>query len=170
MNYLDYFGTSREQIRDIEELENELFIRKVISLSILANTLREEKIFLYLSAENTYNKLRLKIYKENYKEVYGLDTLSYLLVSSTSWGLNEDFFDKHITLIKCAMLIDEEMENEDIGNLKIPSKIMIDGNSNDWIRLIFQILKKEFLYGLLMSHVLNNDLKVNDKKTELVKV
>jgi hypothetical protein len=170
MDYLNYFGTSTEQVKDIEELENELLMRKVISLGLFAEILRKEKIFLYLSVENTYKKLRLKIYKENYQEVEGLDTLSYILAAHTSWGLNDYFFDEHITLIKCAMLIDEQIENEDIGELKIASKLMIDGTSNEWLRIIFKVLKKEFLYTLLMNQILNSELKVNDVKTELVKI
>jgi hypothetical protein len=170
MDYLNYFGTSTEQVKDIEELENELLMRKVISLGLFAEILRKEKIFLYLSVENTYKKLRLKIYKENYQEVEGLDTLSYILATHTSWGLNDYFFDEHITLIKCAMLIDEQIENEDIGELKIASKLMIDGTSNEWLRIIFKVLKKEFLYTLLMNQILNSELKVNDVKTELVKI
>lgn len=170
MDYLNYFGTSKEQLKDIELIEDELLTRKIISLGILSNILKEKNILLYISTENTYDKIRIKVFKEDYKDVYGLDTLEYLLVSYKAWGLDDIFLNNNSLLFKVALFIDNLIQDEDINELNKPLKVMIDNSNNDWLQVIFNVLKKENLYHLLMKQILNDELEINQQKSELVKI
>jgi S-adenosylmethionine hydrolase len=170
MNYLNYFGSCQKQIDDIQNIECELLVRKIVSLGLLADLLKENGIFLYLSTIDRYGGINLNIEKKDCEELYSFNELSFLLVYPEKYGLETTFFDKYVTLIHFAMEMDEKLKNEDVRELKIQERINIDTSDDKWLKIIFRVLRNETLYHLFMTKILGAELEVNSKKHKALKV
>jgi len=169
MDYLTYFGSKEEQIRDIEKAEDEMLLRKIISIGIFSDILKKKKVSLFIS-DNRYGSIEICGISEIYENHYGFNSIEFMLATNSNWGLENDFIETNLTFIKSLSYINTLMKEMDSSKINLLQKVFIDSSSHDWLKLIFEVLEKKYLYQSLMSKILDSELERKEDKNEIVKI
>jgi hypothetical protein len=170
MNYANYFGSYQEQGRAIEEIERELFLRKVVMIISFAEVLNESNIQLFLRCKEDYRKPDFEVRKEGYEDPYDMNNLIGIVMSPKNYGLENNFFDTHHNAYMVIESIENLMEMDNVKSMSSPFRLAVNKQSTEWLKLVFEACGKKKLYTEFMCEVMDKELKKKDGKKSTNKV
>jgi len=171
MNFSFLFGNYDEQISSIKNRDRDLFVRKVIFLSLFAKELNKKGLNLFIEIKEEYRKASFCFESLEPKKP-PINNLYELIINPNLYGLDGNFFQKYSDGLSIAIELEDLMTYDNLRNKLspiYPLKIEIIDNSFDWVKVVFCAIDKEEIYPYFMSVVLEKNLKQNDKCFEKTK-
>lgn len=166
--YTDIFGSYQNQEKSLTELEDELFLRRIMMVAILADELGEKNIELLLVAKEKLLTTNFIVKYQNFDD--GVNSLGSLIVHLSLYGLNQEFFDTYNKAIIAGFELERAMDLIFLKSLNAPFEIKIDTNSTDWIKIICEACDRPNVYHYFMNELLRKELSTKDVRTLPLKV